>query len=259
MCLHFPPPLAVHQDGTPLSFPSATAGLRASKRGPMRELLATSDNRAVFTYKYTLGEGKPLCPAVDVFVRSPLVQGPPVDLWVGPLWGCGSLEGISHFESPLSSSSRDSGDHARAIFSALASPLLLGKPLYFKGLRVVSASPPQTGSCSSSSSRLLQSQVLRKEANEKLEKGQTHAALRLYQRVRQGPRLKAFSDRLSLRCFLVCVFCIRAIQAIAALGCPPHEEPTELWAFKALTLNKTLALLRLRRWEEALTCSDEAR
>lgn len=224
----------------------------------MREPLATSDNHPVFTYKYTLGEGKPLCPAVDVFVRSPLVQGPPVDLWVGPLWGCGSLEGISHFRSPVSSSSRDSGDHARAIFSALASPLLLGKPLYFKGLSVVSASPPQTGSCSSSS-RLLQSQVLRKEANEKLEKGQTHAALRLYQRVRQSPRLKAFNDGLSLRSLLLCVCCIRAIQAIAALGRPPYEEPTELWAFKALTLNKTLALLRLRRWEEALTCSDEAR
>ncbi|KAL8269673.1 hypothetical protein Esti_006428 [Eimeria stiedai] len=196
---------------------------RQSGGPPYRSLLGGPP--PVCTYSYTLGEGVPLCPGVDVSVRGLLSEGGPVDLWLGPPWGAGSLEGGTPcYRGPL----EEEGPQARTFSPGLAAPGLLGKPLYFKGLTLVSAFPPASSSSSSSSSRLVTSQALRQQGNAKLKAGEVHAALRLYQR------------------------------AEAALGeADPLRGGTAQWACETILLNKALALLRLRRWQQALKCTDQ--
>ena len=112
-------------------------------------------------------------------MRGPLGGGSPLDLWMGPLWGTGSLDGGPCWGPP-----EGGGPQARGLLPGLAVPGLIGKPLYFKCLNIVSLSPPDSSSSSSSSSsRLVISQSLRKEGNAKMQKGQTHEAIKLYKRV----------------------------------------------------------------------------
>ncbi|OEH74749.1 hypothetical protein cyc_06793 [Cyclospora cayetanensis] len=214
------PPLGAPQDGSAVTS-SQFEDLRNTRLrlAPPQGTVHDAQKAPVCTYSYTLGEGPPLCPAVDVWIRGPFYADSSVDMWVEPLWGSGCLD-----EGSTSKVSCGCGPQARNALPGVACPALLGKPLYFKDLKIVSLSPPR----SASSSSLLSAHVLRKEANTKFVKGHIHAALRLYRR------------------------------AEAVLEAAPREGPTSQWALSTLQLNEALALLRLRRFEEALDCADKA-